>query len=374
MALVLAPAGNPVAAVETPLVIREVRVEGGAVVLEWTSQPGRIYRVERSVELKMWQMLADDYPAGGAAGSTVVYTDATPLDRTGYYRVVELRRTAPEGFVAIPEGAFLMGDAWEEGTVQERPVHEVTVDAFYIQTTETTLAQWREVHDWAVAHGYDFENAGAGKSADDPVHTVNWHDAVKWCNARSEKENLRPCYFTDAGHSEVYRTGEVDLSNGMVDWTADGYRLPTEAEWEKAARGRVAGGRFPAGDTLSQVQANYQSITRFSYDLGYHVGYHPLWDGGDYPYTSPVGSFPPSGFGLFDMAGNVSEWCWDWLGAEYYSVSPAANPRGPESGTSRVLRGGSWDDTAAQARASARGRESPWFTWNFYGFRAVRRF
>ena len=165
---------------------------------------------------------------------------------------------APQGMVLIPAGSFLMGDTFNEGYSDERPLHSVYVSAFYMDRTEVTKALWDEVYGWAVIHGYTFDNAGSGKALDHPVHYVNWYDCVKWCNARSEKEGRVPAYYRDAAQTLVYRAGRVDVQNEWVKWNA-GYRLPTEAEWEKAARGGLSGKRFPWGDTISHSQANYYS-------------------------------------------------------------------------------------------------------------------
>lgn len=177
----------------------------------------------------------------------------------------------PDGFVLIPAGSFEMGDSFHEWAGDEVPVHTVNVSAFYMQATEVTYAEWRDVYTWAVTHGYGFDNAGNGKGETHPVHSVNWFDMTKWCNARSEKESLRPCYYTDAARTLIYRSGRVALSNGMVCWMANGYRLPTEAEWEKAARGGLSGKRFPWGDTISHNQANYYAHgignPYYSYDV-----------------------------------------------------------------------------------------------------------
>jgi formylglycine-generating enzyme required for sulfatase activity len=140
---------------------------------------------------------------------------------------------------------------------------------------EVTKVLWDEVKTWATAHGYSFDNAGLGKTANHPVCWVFWYDAVKWCNARSEKEGRVPAYYIDAAQTKVYRTGQVDVQNDWVKWNS-GYRLPTDAEWEKAARGGASGHRFSWSDvdTISHSQANYYSEPG-GYDLGPTRGYHP---------------------------------------------------------------------------------------------------
>jgi formylglycine-generating enzyme required for sulfatase activity len=206
----------------------------------------------------------------------------------------------------------------------------------------------------------------AGKGANHPVQTLNWYDMVKWCNARSERENLTPCYTV----SEVtYKTGE---SNDVTcNWSANGYRLPSEAEWEKAARGGLSGQRFPWGDTITQNLANYYGSTAsYPYDLGPN-GYNPIGSvGGTSPATSPVGSFAANGYGLNDMTGNVTERCWDWRGVPY---AGGVNPRGPTSGEDRMLRGGSWASGAGYCRVAARDfGYGPGSYYDFLGFRPVR--
>ena len=152
---------------------------------------------------------------------------------------------APAGFVLVPGGEFRMGDALGDGNSEELPVHAVTVSGFFLQQKEVSKVQWDEVREWGQLHGYTDLVARRGKAADHPVQRITWHGAVKWCNARSEKEGLIPCYYTDAAQTAVYRTGNTDLDNTMVKWRATGYRLPTEAEWERAARGGLDGKRFP---------------------------------------------------------------------------------------------------------------------------------
>ena len=129
------------------------------------------------------------------------------------------------------------------------------------------MSQWQSVYYWASSNGYTFA-AGAGKGPNLPVQTVIWYDVVKWCNARSEQAGKPPVYYTNDKQTIIYKTGNVNVTNAQVKWTASGYRLLTEAEWEKAARGGSAGQRFPWGNTITQNLANYYGSTGLSYDSG----------------------------------------------------------------------------------------------------------
>ena len=278
--------------------------------------------------------------------------------------------TAPPSMALIPAGSFTMGNSFSagEGYSFELPLHSVYVSAFYMDRFEVTKALWDDVYAWAITHGYSFEYGAAGKAASHPAQSMTWYDSVKWCNARSEKEGRVPAYYTDAGLSVRYRTGQVAP---YVNWSS-GYRLPTEAEWEKAARGGSSGRRFPWSDTdnITHSQANYYSSTSYAYDTSPTRGYHPTFSGVS-PYTSPVGFFAANGYGLYDMAGNVWEWCWDWYSSTYYSSSQGSDPRGPTSGSYRVVRGGAFHSDAFYCRAAARNYYGPAYGNNGIGFRSV---
>jgi formylglycine-generating enzyme required for sulfatase activity len=283
--------------------------------------------------------------------------------------------TTPDGMVLIPVGMFTMGNfitndisITNDPDITDANPTNVTVSAFYMDTNLVSYTLWTNVYQWVTSHGYGFDHAGSGKTANHPVYAVDWYDMVKWSNARSQQAGLTPVYYTDAGLTQVYTNGDVSLTNANVNWAANGYRLPTEAEWEKAARGGLSGQRFPWGNTISESQANYNANISYSYDLGPY-GWNSIGLIGGWPYMSPVGSFAANGYGLYDMAGNVWEWCWDWYGTPYAGGS---DPRGPASGSSRVLRGGTWVHDASNCRCAIRVFTTPpdWSDHN--GFRCVR--
>ena len=268
------------------------------------------------------------------------------------------------GLSLIPAGAFTMGRTSGDTDTNAPPV-TVNVSRFYMGKYEVTKALWDEVRTWAIANGYTDLAAGAGKAADHPIQTVSWWDVVKWCNARSQKEGLTPCYTVSGA---VLKTGTTAPT---VDWGASGYRLPTEAEWEKAACGGVSGKRFPWGtDTISHAEANFNNSGTETYKSG-STGYHPTYATGSHPYTSPVGSFATNGFGLNDMSGNVWEWCWDWYGASTYA-NGSTDPKGAATGTVRVGRGGGWSDYAFRHRAADRCFLNPSGQGHGLGFRVTR--
>lgn len=307
-------------------------------------------------------------------GSGKVHDSLWASNSLRFYRVVQVPNT---NVALVPAGVFLMGDTFAEGNPKELPVHSVLVRAFYMDRFEVTKQLWDEVYEWAVTNGYAFSYAAAGKLAGHPAQDMTWHDAVKWCNARSEKGGLVPAYYTNPNQTEPYRTGWVDVRNDWVKWNS-GYRLPTEAEWEKAARGGSTARRFPWVDTdiITHSKANYYSVSTnshpsYPYDVSSTIGHHPAFNDGIEPYTSPVGHFAPNNYGLCDMAGNVWEWCWDWNSIDYYGSSPEIDPRGPSSGQFRVIRGGGWNYNASVCRAADRNSIWQGESEPYVGFRCV---
>jgi formylglycine-generating enzyme required for sulfatase activity len=239
--------------------------------------------------------------------------------------------------VPIPPGSFAMGS--RQGGVDERPVHEVSVGAFLMDKYEVTQAEYERL-----GQAEAFPNPSHFQGANLPVEQVTWPQAARFCNARSRREGLQPCYNED--------TGECNFQ-------ATGYRLPTEAEWEYACRAGTSSdysfGNEPRG-----------------------LGDHAWFADNAGKKTHPVGLKKANPWGLHDLHGNVAEWCQDVYDKDYYRTSPDRNPRGPADGKEYVLRGGSWKSPADAARSSARLGEIPGFSdaclaRDAIGFRCVRK-
>ena len=227
--------------------------------------------------------------------------------------------------VLIPAGDFQMGSVY--GCENEEPVHTVYVDAFYMDKYEVTNAQyWRFVQ--ATEHS---EPEGYSHADNQPLE-----DFKPWSDSRFSGDD-HPVVCVSWYDAQAY-----------ASWA--GKRLPTEAEWEKAARGGLVGMEYPWGDKRTEEDANY----------GSNIG-----------HTTPVGSYPPNDYGLCDMAGNVWEWCSDWYDRNYYSNSPRSNPQGADSGSYRLVRGGGWSRSPASADITGRLYYIPSFKCDYVGFRCV---
>jgi formylglycine-generating enzyme required for sulfatase activity len=342
-----------VAALAQQPTIVGTRLSGANVVLGGSNGlSGGTYYVligtNLSLPLSQWTSVATNVLSASGNFTITISNTFTPGTPRRFY-MLELQSQPSstfDGMALIPAGVFTMGDTLDNQS--DAIPTNIYVSAFYMDTNLVSFSQWQSVYSYATNHGYGFDDAGLGQAANYPVYDVDWYDVVKWSNARSQQAGLTPVYYTDAGWTQVYTNGDTDAL--YPNWAANGYRLPTEAEWEKAARGGLSGQRFPWGDTISESQANYYGDTSYSFDLGPN-GFNVLFDKGARPYTSPVGYFAANGYGLYDMTGNMLEWCWDWYGTPYGQAT-TNNPTGPASGTGvgRVLRSTDWGDDALTGR------------------------
>jgi formylglycine-generating enzyme required for sulfatase activity len=189
------------------------------------------------------------------------------------------------------------------------------------------------------------------------VEYISWYDAVNYCNRRSEQEGLLSAYIINKTRSDPNNGNEFDSNKWLVTWDlkANGYRLPTEAEWEYACRAGTKTS-FNTGNNITVAQANYNGSGGKTDPLG---------------KTTPVGSFPPNPWGLYDMHGNVWEWCWDWYRNYSLGVNQA-DPMGATFGTQRILRGGSWNKKIQHIRSAYRIGSTPSLRSGDFGFRVAR--
>jgi formylglycine-generating enzyme required for sulfatase activity len=350
---------------------------GGQSIVFWPTSSTTNYVLQTTTNLAAPRWAVANH---AVTINAVTVTNPAPA---GYFRLLE--STNPTGMVLIPAGSFLMGNhlannfyvnATNDADITDAFPTNVYVSAFYMDVNLVSYNQWKAVYTYATGQGYIFANAGSGKAGNHPVQTVDWFDCVKWSNARSQQAGLTPAYYTDSGFTHVFTNGDFGTTV-YANGSAGGYRLPTEAEWEKAARGGVSGQRFPWGNIITESQANFKAApANYSYDLGPYTGYNTNYSTGGFPYSSPVGSFLPNGYGLYDMTGNMTVWCWDWYAAAPYPAgSPylgGANPTGAATGTLRVLRGGPWDINAFDARCAYRFFNDPGNAYGDLGFRCVR--
>jgi formylglycine-generating enzyme required for sulfatase activity len=275
--------------------------------------------------------------------------------------------SAPAALVFIPPGEFLMGlPDGEPGSWAGDTQHAVELTRPYaMKRTPVTYEEWQIVRDWTllpenISLGYLLPPGAMGATpasatGEHPVTRVNWYDVIQWCNAKSEMEGRTPVYYLDAAHTQVYRTGQLDLLNACVNWDADGYRLPTEAEWEHACR---------AGTSTSYFTG---PITATGFDLCPNLDAAGWYGGNSGNNTHPVAQKAPNLWGLYDVHGNIWEWVWDRH--EEFTTNPAIDPLGPDTGSDRLLRGGSYNNNAESCQASSRFPNAPGNSGAYGGFR-----
>lgn len=235
------------------------------------------------------------------------------------------------GEVYVEGGTFQMGDAWEGENPDGKPVHSVTLSGFYMAEKEISQSIYERVMG---------SNPSAAKAPDLPVESVTWYEAVDFCNRLSERN----------GFEKVYTVNGTTVS---MDLSKNGYRLPTEAEWEYAARSKGRNDRLWSGTNKEKEIENY------------------AWYYWDDPAPHPIGTKKPNDLGIYDMTGNVEEWCWDWYGP--YTKASKTDPTGPASGTYRAARGGAWNWDADYSRTVRRDGFTPTKRYDVMGFRVVRR-
>lgn len=262
----------------------------------------------------------------------------------------------PSQMVYVPGGTFMMGDTNAVGFTDALPNHYATVNSFYLSKYEVTQSEWI-----AAVTGIS-PNGSYGAGANYPVYGISWYAALKYCNLRSISEGLAPVY-TISSSTDPASWGAVPTENNTIwnavvcNWNANGYRLPTEAEWEYAARGGT--------DTPDYLYSGSNSVNDVAWNFGNTSG-----------TSHSVGSKAANGLGIYDMSGNVMEWCWDWYTSDYYSSSPQVNPAGPSYGfivgpiNIKVLRGGYWGGFSCNV--AERWYAYTNYTDYFQGFRVCR--
>lgn len=284
--------------------------------------------------------------------------------------------------VLIEGGNFQMGNPYDTADPDETHIHDVRLDSYYIGKFEVSVGEFREfvestgyittaerIGNAAVFIGTKVEKPGDGswkkpyftQHDGHPVVCVSWWDAIEYCNWRSDCEGLKQCYSISADSIVAYNR------------IANGYRLPTEAEWEYAARSGGKDIKYAWGDGIPLIDGHPAGNTR---DEAAHElwGIKNYWEGYDdgYVFTAPVDTFAPNEIGLYGLSGNVYEWCWDWYSEDWYTESPAENPVGPEKGEMHACRDAGFGCAIYQEVVTSRGKGYPYLAFSWGGFRIAR--
>jgi len=331
-------------------VVNIENIDNSQIRLSWNEIPNSTsYRVYYS-----------DYPNPASLDDWSVIAETNDLNyvvpvvnNVGFYCVTGLRNVIPGAdFVLVPEGDFIMGDTWGDLWIAELPTHMVSLSSYYICKHEVTQGEWESLMGYNPATGY-----GEGNSY--PVYLISWYSAIKYCNLRSISEGLDPVYTINNSHDPT-NWGDVPTSDNAMwnsvecDWSADGYRLPTEAEWEYAARGanNIPDYFYSGGNNLNDVGWWMNNSTNNAHQIELKL---------------------PNGLDIYDMTGNVDEFCWDRYDINYYSYSDTINPSGPIIGDARTNRGGSFGQNEYWNRIAKRGNNAPYSIFRWFGLRLVRR-
>lgn len=258
--------------------------------------------------------------------------------------LISAQENKDDYFIYVEGGTFMMGN--NDGAPDEKPAHEVTLNSFWIGKYEVTQKEFKEIM------GY---NNSKFQGEDRPVDNVSWYEAIEFCNKKSEKDKLKAVYKIDKTQKDPnnLNTGDIQKWLITIDKTANGYRLPTEAEWEFAVRGGLKSkGYIYSGANEAEKVA---------------------WCGKSAKEgTNQVGKLQPNELGIYDMNGNVFEWCWDWYDPNYYSLKVKENPMGPDKGENKVMRGGAWDRSPKFISVSIRNSINLWFSSRINGFRICK--
>jgi formylglycine-generating enzyme required for sulfatase activity len=341
-------------AVDPPSNISCTAFSAGSITLQWQDNSGfeSGFDIEQSVDGLNYTLLGS---VGPNVTHAVLNNSFIPFKKysfrvraktaynTSAYSVID--GVIMNNMIPVASGTFTAGSTL------------VSISSFNIDMYEVTYEMWNDIRTWGNANGYNLpagQNGYTPVGSNNPVSNITWYDAVIWCNARSEKDGLTPVYYTDSQQSAVYRSGQIDINGSAVKWTANGYRLPTEAEWEYAGKGgkQSQGYKFSGSSTIDGVA---------------------WYDQNSASATHTVGQRAANELGIYDMSGNVWEWCWDWS-SNAFPAGGTTDPKGPSapSSISRLMRGGNYASSSGACWTNYRISNDPGYPDAGLGFRCVK--